>query len=120
MSAVDHAAMVAFLEQAVATVLDLETRANQAVNGEDGQSAYTALMREKATFLASLADEAEPFADAYPQVMSRLERFSASAATSLSVGSVFFMSALLYPEDHQPGQSNDLETLLKEVKGLND
>lgn len=111
----NQAAIISFLEQAVATVRDLEDRANEAVAGPDGQQKYAALMRQKATFLASLADEAEEFEDTHPAIFARLERFSASANSSLSVGSVFFMSALLYPEDHQPGQENDLEALLREI-----
>lgn len=112
----DRNGLAAWLGQAVETVRDLEARAGQAVSGEGGQAAYEALMREKAMFLASLAEEGRELAQESPDVMERLERFSASAQSSLSVGSVFFMSALLYPEDHRPGQENDLEILAKQVR----
>jgi hypothetical protein len=46
-----------------------------------------------------------------------MERFSMSASTALRIGSVFFMTALLYPEDHKPGDPNDLEVYIGELRG---
>ena len=73
-------------------------------------------MREQAELLAALADDADALpGDVDDAVADRLARFSASAAASLQVGSVFFMSALLYPEDHAPGAPNDLEAFAAEL-----
>ena len=35
---------------------------------------------------------------------------------SLDIGSVFYMSALLYPDDHKPGEPNALESWLAELE----
>lgn len=39
-----------------------------------------------------------------------------SASTALRIGSVFFMTALLYPEDYKPGDLNDLEAYIEELR----
>ncbi len=109
--------LAAWLAGAAETVRHLEAEAKLALDGDGGQAGYARKMREKALFLAGIADEGEEVAMHDPEVMERLQGFSGSAATSLSVGSVFFMSALLYPEDYKPGQDNDLEALAREVGG---
>jgi hypothetical protein len=48
----------------------------------------------------------------------RLRAFSASAALALRLNSVFFMSALLFPEDHRPGTPDDLTLLAEETRRL--
>lgn len=98
----------------------LEEAAHAALHTKNDPQAYRRGMVEKAEILAGLADLASkplaalPPATARP-LRERLERFSKSADTALDLGSVFFMSALLYPEDHQPGDKNDLERFLDEV-----
>ena len=47
----------------------------------------------------------------------RLNGFSLNASNSLRIGSVFYMSALLYPDEHKPGAPNNLEFLPAEVRG---
>ena len=42
----------------------------------------------------------------------RLRAFSASANNALRLGSLFYMSALLYPEDHKPGQPDDMQVFI--------
>lgn len=76
---------------------------------------YRDKMREKAEMLAALAKEADA-ADlpkaGLAAIRDQLENFSANASMALSLNSVFFMSALLYPDDHKPGQPDNLETLI--------
>ncbi|KAB1443589.1 hypothetical protein [Pseudodesulfovibrio senegalensis] len=106
----------AFLLQRINAVHDFEKLA-EAELGSEGQQAYERVMRQKAMLLAKLADDArERFPDADEWVLDGLERFSASARNSLKIGSVFYMSALLYPEDHKPGQPNDLEVFAENLK----
>ena len=52
------------------------------------------------------------------EITQKLEQFSMSASTALRIGSVFFMTALLYPEDHKPGEPNDLDAYIEKLKGL--
>lgn len=110
-----------FLDDRAAKVKALEAEAQVLIHDKGDQAGYTAKMREKATLLSELADDAKPFTDALDPALKRaaadrLERFSGSASMSLSVGSVFFMSALLYPDDHRPGEPNDLENYAAEVR----
>jgi hypothetical protein len=111
-----------FLEQRAKAVRAIEAEAGAIIHGQGDQAGYVDKMREKATLLAALDEDARPLVRALEPVLAkaageRLERFSASAASSLSVGSPFFMSALLYPDEHKPGQPNDLELYADEVRG---
>jgi hypothetical protein len=78
-------------------------------------------MRGKAELLASLSADAAPYLgnlppEKRPMIEHRLDMFSQSAGRSLEIGSIFYMSALLYPDDHQPGQPNTLEVWLKDLE----
>lgn len=102
-----------FLEQACATVHNWEAKGQEAlaVNKVDD---YRQCMLEKAKFLASLERQGQAFipslsAAQKAQVQDRLRAFSASAMNAISLNSVFYMSALLYPEDYVQGQPNDLD-----------
>ncbi len=105
-----------------AAMIALEARARDLLRTGD-MDAYRALMKEKASLLAALAGEAEPLLAATPEPLASAARegvneFSASARLALRIDSVFFMSALLYPEDHAQGEPNDLELLVEELRGL--
>ncbi|BDQ32959.1 hypothetical protein [Pseudodesulfovibrio portus] len=109
-----------FLEEANARVKQLEAEGDAAM-AEGGQTAFQAKLEKKAELLASLGTRAAPLTKAIGgdlgrNIDDRLERFASSAATALRIGSVFFMTALLYPEDHQPGEPNDLETFIAELR----
>lgn len=76
--------------------------------------AYRRCMQEKAEFLQSLFPQAEKLLGELPGSIKEypltvLQRFSNNAASALRIGSVFFMSALLFPDDHKPGEPNDLD-----------
>lgn len=74
---------------------------------------YNAKMHEKATLLANLASAAETqLENLNPVIQARLAQFSASAATALDLGSVFYMSALLYPDEHKPGEPDNFQKLI--------
>lgn len=115
-----------FLEQRAKAVRAIEAEAEAIIHGDGhgqgDQAGYVVKMREKALLLADLAGDAQGLVLALDHAHSeaaadRLERFSQSAATSLKVGSPFFMSALLYPDEHRPGEPNDLERYVDEVRG---
>ena len=96
------ARLVAWLEEMHARVMQAE-QAALAVMGD--MPAYTARMQEKARLLASLEEEGEAYLEELPEQLQdqaghRLHRFSASARNALRIGSIFYMSALLYPEEY--------------------
>lgn len=82
--------------------------------------AYNTKMREKAEGLAVLAQDAEPElkrlpAAKAPSIRAALERFAQSAQMSLDLGSVWFMSALLYNDEHGANEPDNLQKLIAEL-----
>lgn len=112
--------LIDFLEEKAALVRRLEQEGD-AVLETEGQLAFQAKLEQKAEVLAELGEKAWPLTEKIEgefgdDITQRLEQFSMSASTALRIGSVFFMTALLYPEDRKAGQSNDLESLIEELK----
>lgn len=124
MSTAPILALADFLDQRALAVKAIEAEAEAILHETGDQAGYAAKMRGKAELLAALAEDGDGLVTALEQADpalgeaagQRLEAFSGSAATSLRVGSVFFMSALLYNDDHQPGQPNNLELFAREVR----
>ena len=88
--------------------------------GAGDTGGYTEKMRAKAEAVAALAKDAAPVLAGLPEaVRERVQRgilrFSQSAATGLQLGSVFYMSALLYPDDHKPGEPDNLALFIEEL-----
>ncbi len=122
MSIPPAAPLAEWLSERCAFLRNLESEANRSLQQENNPDRYREMMRQKAMFLAAIADEAGPYLACLPQdklaqARQRLEHFSRNAENSLSIGSVFYMSALLYPDDHKEGQPNDLEGFAAEVAG---
>lgn len=122
MSAAAAAKLADFLDEKARKVKTLETEAEAVIHGKGDQAGYEAKMREKAELLSRLSGEAAPLVAALGRGLAdaaaeRLDGFSQNAAMSLKVGSVFFMSALLYPDEHKPGEPNNLELFAAEVRG---
>jgi hypothetical protein len=112
--------LITFLEHISADVKSIEAEGEKAM-ADGGQQAFHACLEKKAELLAGLARNAWVLVERLPDDMSddvarRLEQFSMSASTALRLGSVFFMTALLYPEDHKPGEPNDLDAYIGELR----
>lgn len=110
-----------FLRDRIRQVRDIENTAHDLLHNAADEAGYRAAMQRKAELLAGLSGEAAPLLDAMslerrPMIEHRLGMFSQSARRSLDIGSVFYMSALLYPDDHKPGEPNTLETWLTELE----
>lgn len=113
--------LIEYLEKVNAEVKRIEAE-GETVLASTGQDAFRAKLEEKAALLAGLAEDSRGLVervhgDLGDGIARRMERFSTSASTALRVGSVFFMTALLYPEDHRPGEPNDLEAFIAELRG---
>lgn len=115
---------ILWLEDANRVILKIENEARQRLDQPDYETAYKELMLHKAKYLKQLPLE---FADVFPPsqgvsrsawelIRGRLEEFAQGAENSLEIGSTFYMSALLYPDDHQPGEPNNLERLIAELR----
>ncbi len=114
--------LAAWLEKEASEIREIEREADHVLHNEGDEDAYRELMRAKALKLASLEEQSVEIVQeenpALVAVMKRIKRFSQSAAQSLRVGSVFFMSALLYPENYKHGERNDLENFVDELRSL--
>lgn len=82
---------------------------------------HNAGMREKAEMLAALHTDATPLLNELPgearfRTALALERFSDSARTALKLNSVFYMSALLYPDTHKKGEADNLTLCIDRIE----
>ncbi|WP_027722161.1 hypothetical protein [Maridesulfovibrio zosterae] len=112
-----------WLDSEACEIREIEGRAYTVLHHDNDESAYRELMRSKALRLASLAENGLPLAERLElheraMVVKRMKRFSTSASTALNIGSVFFMSALLYPDGYEDGQKNDLEIFAQKIRSL--
>lgn len=84
------------------------------------KAGYSEYMHEKARKLRDLHKLALSQLVKLPEdkryeIEDRLSAFSNGAATALSLDSLFYMSALLYRDDHKEGESDNLEMLIQEL-----
>ncbi len=82
---------------------------------------YVAKLTRKAELLADLVKDARPYLLEAPEafrdpVLHKLKSFSLSAAYGLKLKSTFYMSALLYRDDHAPGEPDNFAVFLKELE----
>lgn len=115
--------LIPALKETAHTIRNIEASAGTALKKGDKEE-YREKMRQKARLLQHLPDTLAPVMEDLPEtvrkpVEDRLARFSSSAANSLRLDSVFYMYALLYPEDYTEGDPNDLEEFILELEGPN-
>lgn len=109
-----------WLEQKRGEIMASESKALEALDAGNVEE-YGKQMRDKAAKLASLFDESAPWLKSLPPrdrawVENDLQNFSASARNSIKLDSVFYMSALLYPDDHKKGEPDNLRLLIEKMK----
>ena len=115
---------VAWLQKANRAVFDKEAQAKACLNEADYAQAYKGLMAEKAGLIQQLpsgfrdafSEKDESSRAAWEYIVNRLSEFAMGAENALSIDSPFYMSALLYPDEHKPGEPNNLELLIAELK----
>ncbi|MFZ5426867.1 MAG: hypothetical protein ACOZEN_07820 [Thermodesulfobacteriota bacterium] len=94
----------------------LEAEAARVLHEDGDKQTHRFNMMEKCELLADMPDHAEPYLKGDDEVSERLRRglkdFARRANMALDLESIFFMSALLYPEDYHDGDMNDLERFL--------
>ncbi len=109
--------LIIALKRCTAQIEELEAQARQCL--EDGYNieAYHKTMCQKARLLYELIDHVQAFTKGLDRksrqyVQDRLGGFSHGAGKALSLDSVFYMAALLYPEDYKDGDKNDLQIFI--------
>lgn len=112
-----------WLDERCLFLRNLEAEADHALHKNKNPDKYRTLMCQKALFLEALPEEAEERLANLPEeaadmAAKRLNRFSRRAAQALDIDSVFYMYALLYPDDHVKGQPNALELFAAEIAAM--
>lgn len=110
-----------WLDERIIFLRHLEKEAAEVARREGNSDRYRQLMLQKALFLEAMGEEAEEPLAGVPAAVSEIARarfacFGKSARQAMDLDSLFYMACLLYPEDHKPGQPNDLEALYSELK----
>ncbi|MDR1946795.1 MAG: hypothetical protein LBQ51_06480 [Desulfovibrio sp.] len=113
----DSASLLALLRECAADAGRMERDALDALHTRKDSARYRALMEERAKSLIVLEAQAAPLLGTLPEAArgktrSALRAFADGARTALDLGSVFYMSALLYRDDHRAGEPDKLRTLL--------
>lgn len=114
------ARLVQWLKERRAAALAAERHALQCLEAGDIPG-HAEKMREKARLLAALSEDAKPLLAPLPgeprfNLALSLERFAGGARTALKLGSVFYMSALLYPDDHKKGEPDNFLLFIERVE----
>lgn len=108
-------------EAAAKHIRTLEAEAMSALHDNNDPDTHRQKMIEKcrtlqdlpSTVVALLSEDGNDMEDAF---LEGLENFATRAGQALGLESIFYMSALLYPDDYQDGQPNNLEEFLARFK----
>lgn len=114
------ARLIQWLKERHAAIMAVEREALQRLDAGDTPG-HNEKMCEKAELLTALSDEAKPLLASLPgearfNLALALERFSSSARNAIQLNSVFYMSALLYPDDHKKGEPDNLQLFIERVE----
>lgn len=111
---------VGLLQQAARQVRDLEAEAQKVLQENNDVEAYTKCLTEKCLLLMDLPDAVAgaAFSDTEQEkiIKKTLAGMAKRAGQALDLDSRFYMWNLLYPDDYQPGQLNELELFIKELE----
>lgn len=109
--------------EAARRIRSLESDAAAALHGAGDTVAHRAALTQKCLELEALPETASSVltageGDGVPAFAAGLEDFARRAGMALSLESIFFMGALLYPEDYADGDPNDLERFLDRFEAV--
>lgn len=116
-----HGSLIKWLEGVNGEIQTLEQQAKKVLETSDYKETYRQLMLRKAKLLADLPAEYDKMVKNDPGlsndfVFKNLQNFSENANTAMKLDSVFYMSALLYPDEHKAGEPNNLELLITKIR----
>ncbi|MEM5789658.1 MAG: hypothetical protein AAGU11_20280 [Syntrophobacteraceae bacterium] len=102
-------------------IRQIEAEAADALFIRDNREEYIRLLEEKAMLLIELPERVGPLLEGVEEAIGReiaagAEDFSRRATPAFELSSPFYMSALLYPDDHAEGQPNDLELFIERIR----
>ncbi|MGO9020385.1 MAG: hypothetical protein ACLQVJ_18770 [Syntrophobacteraceae bacterium] len=112
---------VSALQSAAERIRRIEDEAREALFTRDDPEAHRQKLQEKTMLLMELPELVRPFCDGMAKDVraefdTGLNSFAMRAAQALELSSIFYMSALLYPEDYREGDRNDLELFIDRLR----
>jgi hypothetical protein len=115
------AELIAALEGVARRVRKLEAEAAEALHDLDDAATYRRKLEQKTWLLLELPETLEPLLAGIEKkkadnIRGKLRNFARRAKPAMELGSPFYMSALLYPEDHRDGAQNDLELFIERLR----
>ena len=114
------APLKSLLLQTAATIRTLEAEALHALHDGGDKETHRARLQAKCELLMALPQTAAPALvvlapSEQKRVAAALDSFAARAGQATSIGSVFYMGALLYPDDYKEGEPNNLEQFIETI-----
>ena len=105
------------LEKVARAIRKLEGEAAHALYTDNNKAGYVAKLHEKTKMLIGLPELVAEMVATMPLPLQRflkdrLGGMAFSAEKAMRLDSIFYMSALLYPEEYRDGDLNDLENLI--------
>jgi len=105
------------LEQISARIRAFDLEAGRQLHDTRDRQKYREILLEKTELLASLPELTRAGAKALPEEQAAafeqsISELAEDAMQAMTIGSVFYMSVLLLPEEEQPESPNDLEKLI--------
>ncbi|MYL84722.1 hypothetical protein GTA51_16535 [Desulfovibrio aerotolerans] len=99
-------------------IRELEAAASRVLHENGDAPGHRKLMTEKCLVLEALPEAVEEAlagdeSAGAAALLAGLEDFARRAGMALQLESIFFMGALLYPDDYEAGDPNDLERFLE-------
>jgi hypothetical protein len=113
--------VIAALSEVAAEIRALEAQARDALYKHDDLKTHRKRMEEKAVLLMELHDRTWGLmdgmkADVRNEILMAIEGFAFRGEQATETASLFYMTALLYPEDYEEGDKNDLEKYIEDLQ----
>ncbi|MGD9506374.1 MAG: hypothetical protein AB7W37_15805 [Syntrophobacteraceae bacterium] len=105
---------IGLLHESATKIRRLESEAKDALFSRDDAAEHRKKLQEKAMLLMDLPDVMEEALagmddDAAEDILMGVRDFARRAGQAMGLSSIFYMSALLYPDDYREGDQNDFE-----------
>lgn len=112
--------LIFWLESEHSRIMNFENDAIKALDNSDNET-YLKNIKKKAEALAEIYSNSENYLVNVPANIADITRntlsnFSGNAKMSLKINSPFFMSALLYPDEHKKGEPDNFAIFIKDLK----
>ena len=112
---------VSALQSAAEKIRRIEDEAREALFIRDDPGTHRLKLQEKTMLLMELPELVGVFCDGMEKDVraefeTGLNSFAMRAEQAWELSSIFYMSALLYPEDYREGDPNDLELFIDRLR----